>query len=91
VTLGGDSGSWCARSRRASRRHYRGALLVAVGALAKLSTLAGIAPQGVTVIAIDPRHGARATIDLALASVIASRSRALGGVWAFQHRGGFSA
>ena len=72
------------------RRHYiAGAVLIALGAVTKTSTLAGLAAAAVTVIAIDRRARRAVRIDAAIAAAIAMLLASPYVVWAFEHRGGF--
>jgi hypothetical protein len=89
----GAAGLWIvvrALDEGVSRRHYvAGGLLVALGALTKLSTLAGIGAAGVTVIAVDPRPWRSRALDIALASAIVLALAGPWALWALEHRGGF--
>ncbi|HKA14308.1 MAG TPA: glycosyltransferase family 39 protein [Myxococcota bacterium] len=72
------------------RRHYlAGGALIAVGALTKTSTLAGLAAAAVTLVAIDQRPRRTVSIDAAIAAAIALLLAGPYVVWASEHRGGF--
>jgi hypothetical protein len=72
------------------RRHYlAGGCLVAVGALTKTSTLAGLAAAAVTLIAIDRRGRSAVAIDASIAAACALLLAGPYVIWAAEHRGGF--
>jgi hypothetical protein len=73
-----------------TRSHYlAGGCLIAVGALTKTSTLAGLAAAAVTLIAIDRRARRAVAIDAAIAAACALLLAGPYAIWATEHRGGF--
>jgi hypothetical protein len=89
----GAAGLWIvvrALEEGVSRRIYVAVgLLVGVGAMTKLSTLAGLGATAGIVFAIDGRPWRARGLDLALAFALALAIAGPWGVWAFEHRGGW--
>ncbi len=72
-----------------ARRHYvAGALLIALGALIKTSTLPGLAAGAVTLIAIDRRARREVWIDTSTAAALVLLLAGPYLIWAAEHRGG---
>ena len=72
-----------------ARRHYvAGAIVIALGALIKTSTLPGLAAAAVTLIAIDRRARREVWIDTGLAAALVLLLAGPYLIWAAEHRGG---
>jgi dolichyl-phosphate-mannose-protein mannosyltransferase len=88
----GAAGLWIvvrALAEGVARRLYVAlALLVALGAMTKLSTLPGIAVAGAAMIAIDVRPWRTRGVDIGLAVALAVALAMPWLLWAFEHRGG---
>jgi hypothetical protein len=75
--------------RESMRRHYIvGAIVAALGALTKTSTLPGLAAAAVTLVAIDRRPRREVWIDTALAVALAVLLVGPYQLWAAEYRGG---
>jgi hypothetical protein len=89
----GAAGLWIvvrALEEGVTRRLYiAGGLLVALGAVTKLSTLPGIGAAVVTLIAADRRPWHTRRLDIALASAIALAVAGPWGMWVLEHGVGF--